>query len=618
MLNPFARIKQLQAELSNAIAEKKAAQQEKFDALGKMRKAEEKLRINRIHSEQVELQVDENMNVSDQQRKILQETVSELAADRDRLISQLAVMKIKHRIHQQPQPVATEGTQTDAADAEADDGKMGEQNSTTISQLSSVTVTADASKQALTLANDKMCQVETLTAAMVTCGASREGGMMMPFEQHGSGNAAQGLAHALEMKCSELDTLRSRCDELEGQKEHLQLQAQQLREAYSDESTRRRQTEEELERAQLKLRALQQQSSQLQVLVRDRDESVRAAEQRMQDAVNAAARAAEERKVWEEQIATNAHDLQLLVQQQNVASAQVQQTAAENEQLQDEVRKLLQREAQVSYLLRSKEVEINEVLAMYQQTVREKEAQVQNIVVLEREADNLRAAVATKEERLAEAHHQIDSLAQREQQLCLDLQTVDYENTVLHGKLVSFEQETISSQSAEKGVRGQLESLQKVCEEYERRNADQNKQLVLKEHQLMLFRRRVDEVEREVQGYRSEQQQLVTRLRETEDENARLVVRGVMASIPSSSTAISHRAQKSRSSADNSNQPCDDESLSVPCETATADNDEDEKNKIIRQLKDALTTANAVLESEQITVQMLRRELEQRKKGGKS
>lgn len=345
----------------------------------------------------------------------------------------------------------------------------------------------------------------------------------------GYGDNMQSVVFSLEQKCHELDTSRADLDRLASVHNEALTFLDTTKQRLAEEVQRRKAIEGDAERLGIQARALQQQCAQLLAQLREKDAAAAAAQQRMQLAVNAQARVEEERRAWEADMATHARDMQALVAHQTLVTGQLEEVSQENSALRGEVQALLQREAQGAYSLKAKDVELAEILAAYQAATRESEGRSTASKALEREADNLRAHAAAKEQRVAALAEQVRQLHAREQQLAVDLQSCDYEGGLLHRKLVAAEQQNAQWQAQAADLQQQVAAAQRVTFEFERHTAELQKQLVIRDSESLFLRNRCDGLEHELAAIRTQHGVERQRLQELEDSNARLVVRSIIA-----------------------------------------------------------------------------------------
>ena len=483
----FERCKMLEKQLATAIAERSAAMVDKHDTAVRMRKLEAALRGSREAVVQVENIANEEADAVDEQVRTLHSVISALSEDREQMKSELEDYRVKSNRRLFNAEIQCEDTPVRQCFVQTD-----------IEEPPTVSETA--------------CQVDTL----------RHFG-------DSYGDSVQAVAHSLEVKCNELDTTRADLDRLCTTHNETLSYLEMTKSRLSDELKQRKLLEADNEKLIIQVRALQQQNSQLHAQIREQQVAVQQAEQRAQHASNVSIKLEEDRRQWESDMQVQQQDMQQIVANQNLANQQIAQLAQENDTLREELQRLLQREAQCNYAIKSKDAELQELIACYQAAVREGEKHANAVQSLNREGDNLRAGIASREERIAALMDQINQLHSREQQLAVDLQSCDYEGGVLHRKLVQSEADNAALHSHIQDLQNQLASSQRVTHEFERSNAELQKQLVIKENEAMLTRSRCDEVEHHLVALPTAHNVEHQRLVELEEQNARMAVKGILA-----------------------------------------------------------------------------------------
>lgn len=333
------------------------------------------------------------------------------------------------------------------------------------------------------------------------------------------------MAHMLQVRCAELDTARSDLHRLtELHKETLQF-LDMTKKRLNSELEHRKLVENDNEKLALQVRALQQQASLMASQLREKDTLMENLQKETQEAISTALRMEKERARWEEELSTNAKDMQNLVTNQNFVHQQMSAVNSENDELRREVQRLLQLESTNQMAYRAKESELAEVLQAYQLAVKESEANVIHFKALERESENLRASLSVKEERVVHLQEQVASLHAREQQLTLDLQSFDYEGGQLHRRLITSET-TIAQLNAQIHELQQVQvASQRIHHELEASQAELSKQIVFRDQECMHLRMRCDQLEQECTALSTARLAEVSRLKELEDQNARQQVR---------------------------------------------------------------------------------------------
>ena len=341
-------------------------------------------------------------------------------------------------------------------------------------------------------------------------------------------SSAAALSHALEQKSMELDGCRAALGDLQAQHHQATSSLTQYRQALNEETQKCVALVEELDKTTLQLRTMQQQCSHLQIMLKDRDAGMSAADARTQQAVNTAIKCEAEQRSFEQQLVANAEDMRRLVQQQQTAAQHLAQAVAESDGLRAELVEQHRLQAQLQYALKAKDVELQEILTAYQLCVQEHESVVARCKMLEREYENVRAMLSVKEERDMASNQQIQSLHAREQQLTMDLQACDYENSVLHRKLLQLEQQSHMFNAQLYDAKAGGDATAKVADELQRTQVELHKQLVLKDNELMFLRQRCDDAEQDLGTLTARSTMDRHRARELEELNARMTVTGIV------------------------------------------------------------------------------------------
>lgn len=336
------------------------------------------------------------------------------------------------------------------------------------------------------------------------------------------------LAALLEEKTRECDELRGSLEDLSAAHRDSLTMLELTRKQLTTETERRRVAANDVENLSVQVRALQQRCSDQAAAERSLGEKIRALGEERQRNLAEKTRVERERDSWEEQLRQYEADVAQLSATKNHSSRQLSSLANENENLRAEMQQLCEREAQALYSVKAKDMEVQEILTAYQRAVHENESLLENQRFLEREVDNVRAALAAKEESVAYLQEQLRSLHLREQQLALDLQSFEYENENLHQRLARADHAT--SESEAKGVELQqlLHAKELSIEELHQSLSELSKQVIVKDNEMLLLRQRCDAVSADVAFLRASLSNERAKVQELEAVNARLVAREVL------------------------------------------------------------------------------------------
>ncbi|RNF06756.1 BRCT domain-containing protein [Trypanosoma conorhini] len=476
------RCKTLENQLAIALSEKNSLLIEKNEHCTRIRKLEATLKERRSEVSEVQKLASHESVATGIQIRSLQEVIQVLSDERSSLQKQLAQLRgglDVEKIHAE--------TQT-------------EQN------------LLDASTQVDCLhVAEKECQVNSVTCS-TDCGTQ----------------SVQGLTHMLELKCTECDDLRARIDALTFAHREVLSAAEVTKNSLADEVERRKFLSDDAEKLSLQLRSLQQKCSQQAATERELQARITLVEEQKQQLRMNSMSIERDKSGLEERLQQYQKDMEQLVANKNYSNQQVGQLANENERLLAEVQRLHQREAQLAYSLKAKDGELREILSAYQNAVKEAESQVEAQRTIERELEATRATLASKEQCIIYLQEQLNQMHHRDQQLSLDLQTFEYENSQLHRRLVQTE--ALITQLEAKCNELQQVSLAKdrTSEELQQSLAELSKQVALKENECMLLRHRSESLQRDLSRLQSVYEAESHRLRELENANARLIVRGMM------------------------------------------------------------------------------------------
>lgn len=513
---------QLERKLAVAIAEKSAMSGEKCDLLGKVKKLETALKEKQQVLAEAHESMEEGSSSSEEKlRKLnlrLNETTKEYAA-------------LKRRFDAVAEELAAKNTKGSAITVESFvqcDLSLSE----TIKEFA-----VEGTMTEMPLLVDAECQVQTVKSNMGLIVAVRTGlEDVLGQEKEFSGGESElresynSITHMLQVRCSELDTARNDFARLsEAQKETLQY-LEITKKRLTAELNNREVLESDVERLSLQTRAQQQKTAQLSVQLRDKDAAIEDLQRQTQEAVSSCLRMERERAQWEQELATNAKDMQNLVTNQNFVHQQLSAVNRDNDELRAEIQRLLQLESTNRMSMKAKDAELGEVLHAYQRAVSEGEENINHYRVLEKEADNLRAALSAKEERLVYLMEQLAQLHAREQQLTIDLQSFDHDRGQLHRKL-NKQDALIAQQNAHiQSQQQNFSSSQLATQQLERNAAELSKQLAIRDHECLNLRTRCDELEQEFIALQASHNAQCDRLNELEDRNAQHAVKEMLTS----------------------------------------------------------------------------------------
>lgn len=357
------------------------------------------------------------------------------------------------------------------------------------------------------------------------------------FAEPGS-QAHHSLSHALHEKTQDYETLRCQLDDVQHKHEETVRILENTTKRLSEEIERRKLICADAERLSVQVRSLQQKCSTQTAVERDLVAKIDYVEEQRQQLRAELTHLEHERNSWEGQIQHYEKDMEQLTANKNYSNQQLSLLANENENLRAEVQRLLTRESQMAFTLKAKDGELQEVLQAYRNSTAESSAVLENQRFLERELDNVRATYASKEEGIIFLQEQLSTLHQREQQLVLDIQTFEYENDQLHRRIVNNDAHITQLESKCQELQYAAHTKDLSIEEIHQSLAELSKQVVIKENEVLLLRRRCDCLEAELSHSQAAVENEAQKNRSLEEANARLVARDVLASGASYETVL--------------------------------------------------------------------------------
>lgn len=543
----LSRCRMMEVQLASSLAEKNALHVENGDLHAKVRKLEAAARDKKQLLQEMKRTAVNDTTISSEHAQRLSfllsstmEEKSKVEAELEEALSKLNVRRVDSLAQTEEDPMVETSIQCDPPVALSDNG----------------------------------CQVDTI------------GHFADPTTQ-----SAQALRHALETKCGEFDEARLQLDTLASiHKEALQF-LDVTKKRLVDEKQRTSDLEGDVERLSLQLRSVQQQVSQLCALDREKDAIVEQAQSQQRDAQLRLIKAEEEYRSVEVDVAKQKKDLNMLVASQNMNHQQVHELNRQNQILHEEIQKLRMALESDKYIIQAKDAELRDVISSYQMAAKEGEVLGSSRDVLERENETLRQVIRSLEERYVMSQEQIGHLHSREQQLSLDLQSFDHELGQLHRRLHTCQTGEAEASAQAQNHLNTIRGLECTCDELRRNLAELSKQVVIRDNESVLLRVRCDSLEKEVASLSAAHRNDSKRVRELEDANAQLVVRGILSQGPSASSTLhqSHYASGAPRSASGAATPV--EGGSSVSDVGAADR----LRRVERDLAEALA-ANARLE----------------------
>ncbi|CBZ24312.1 conserved hypothetical protein [Leishmania mexicana MHOM/GT/2001/U1103] len=479
------RCKLLEKQLAAANSEKRVACMERADLQAKLRKLQALLKCRKEEVVKVKGSLEESNMGRSSTIAALKMTIETLSQERDQLSSELAEQAMRQRVERTSTGTACECNRSEAAC-----------ETTRIERIS------------------QACQVCTLQSALSPSGGDAE--------------APHSLATLLEEKTRECDQLRGALEDLSAMQRDALAILEVTKNQLSTEAERRRMAVDDVENLSVQLRALQQRCSDQTAAERAMGDKIRLLGEERQKLLVEKAQIERDRDHWEEQLRQYEADVAQLSATKNHSNRQLSTLANENENLRAEMQQLCEREAQALYAVKAKDMEVQEILCAYQKSAQENESLMESQRFLERELDNVRAGLASKEETVAYLQEQLRSMHLREQQLTLDLQSLEYENENHHQRLARGDHEAAELDAKCAELAQLLHTKERCIEELHQSLSELSKQVIVKENESLLLRQRCDTLLADMALLRASFSNEKAKVQELEASNARLVAREVL------------------------------------------------------------------------------------------
>ncbi|GET86412.1 hypothetical protein, conserved [Leishmania tarentolae] len=479
------RCKLLEKQLAVANSEKSVACMERADLQAKLRKLQALLKCRKEEVVKVKGSLEESNVERSSTIAALKMTIETLTQERNHLSSELAEQAKRHRVERTSIGISCDSDRCD-----------GETQTTPREMMS------------------QACQVCTLQNALPTSGEDNE--------------APHSLATLLEEKTRECDQLRSALEDLNAMQRDALAMLEVTKNQLSTETERRRIAVEDVESLSVQLRVLQQRCSDQTAAERALGDKLRLLDEDRQRMLVEKSQIERDRDHWEEQLRQYEADVAQLSATKNHSHRQLSTLANENENLRAEMQQLCEREAQALYAVKAKDMEVQELLSAYQKSAQENESLLESQRFLERELDNVRAGLASKEETVAYLQEQLRAMHLREQQLTLDIQSLEYENENHHQRLARGDQEVAELDAKCAELSQLLHTKERCIEELHQSLSELSKQVIVKDNESLLLRQRCDTLLADMALLRASFSNEKAKVQELEESNARLVAREVL------------------------------------------------------------------------------------------
>lgn len=235
-----------------------------------------------------------------------------------------------------------------------------------------------------------------------------------------------------------------------------------------------------------------------------------------------------EKNYLEAQLRQYEKDVEQLIAYKNLSSEQLHDASVENERLRCEIETRMKREAQLSFSIKAKEEEMQDLITTYRSAAKENELLHESNKALEREIDTIRGSIALKEDSVVFLREQIKSLNHREQQIILDLQSFEYDNDQLHRKVLKNEAYIAELEAANSDLKKVANAKDFSLEEIHQNMAELSKHLVIRENELVNIQRHCSTIEAECAELHASFIQEAREKKRLEEANAKLIAKNIL------------------------------------------------------------------------------------------
>lgn len=251
-------------------------------------------------------------------------------------------------------------------------------------------------------------------------------------------------------------------------------------------------------------------------------------EKEKSDAMSAAAQAEHDRDYLESQLHQYEKDVGKLVAHKNFCASNLDDAALENDRLHHELQRHADNENKMCFTIQEKDEELHDLLKMYNSAVRENEFLLEGNNVLQRELDNIRSSLSSKDDSIQFLREQLNDINHREQQLLIDIQSFECETDQNH-RIVAKQVKHINQIEKENANLKQIIHAKDISvEELHQHLADLNKQIVIQENDSIYRQRRCDDLEAECSWLQAGHEKQSQTVQELEDANASLMAKSAL------------------------------------------------------------------------------------------
>eukprot|EP00756_Hemistasia_phaeocysticola_P015779 Hpha_TRINITY_DN15433_c0_g4::TRINITY_DN15433_c0_g4_i1::g.175943::m.175943 len=339
---------------------------------------------------------------------------------------------------------------------------------------------------------------------------------MSPAEQ-----LARGSERADEVM-QELLATRQALRELSSEKDKVSLRADELEIALHAAQGEHRAAADDGDALRQEVRTQQQMHAATTGQLRSAEQLIARGEATQRELREQVRQLEEERRYHVGEIMGASDEFKQILSEQKLTSQKLQEIMAEREAVKCDLDDALGRAAQLEHLVRAKELENGDLVAAYRQLGEELERLSSQLRTSERDVLRLREEKQGLEEGLLSERTEARGLREREQQLLVDLQSMQFEHDAIARRALEFQKAKGEVEREVEDLRAVLAQAQRGLRESEKMLADRERDTVLAANEL----ERVKERGEEIHAHESVLKRQVDQERRRIDELERLVGEG--------------------------------------------------------------------------------------------
>eukprot|EP01062_Namystynia_karyoxenos_P016034 TRINITY_DN15847_c0_g1_i1.p2 TRINITY_DN15847_c0_g1~~TRINITY_DN15847_c0_g1_i1.p2 ORF type:complete len:951 (+),score=454.66 TRINITY_DN15847_c0_g1_i1:55-2853(+) len=326
---------------------------------------------------------------------------------------------------------------------------------------------------------------------------------------------------------ADLLSARQAVRDLSGEKDVLSLRLDDAEIALAAAQAERRAALDDAESLRLELRNSQQEHAATQSRLRSAEQLLAREEAARKELEQQVRQLEEDRRYHVGEIMGASDDFKQLLSEKSLTALKLQEAVAEREGIKQELDAALGRAAQCEHSLRAKEHELADVMVAYRQLGEEQERLVLTVRNCERELLREREEKQERERDLANEREELRRLAAREQQLLVDLQSMQYEHDALARRALAFQTSAKEAERQQQELRAIAAQEQRARRDEERRRGEVERETSLAANEVTHLRARSEEAQLHYAGLQRQLEQEQRRTRDLEEELSHAHVRNM-------------------------------------------------------------------------------------------